>query len=152
PRAHAHGQRFNESLGSLSECALSPLRSLPVDTLNANVAARLAERAARHPDRPAITEYRGGRAARLTFAQLDRRVRALAAGLAADGIGPGDRVLLFVPMSIDLYVAILACLYAGAAAVFVDAWAGRRRLDAAVEAARPRAFIGTPKAHLLRLV
>lgn len=64
---------------------------------------------------------------------------------------PGDRALLFIPMSIDLYVALLACLHLGAVAVFVDAWADRRRLDAAVAAARPRAFLGVPRAHLLRL-
>lgn len=120
--------------------------------MNPNIAARLAEGAARHPDRAAIIEGAGAGARRLSFGGLDRRVRALAAGLAARGIGPGDAVLLFVPMSADLYVALLACLHRGATAVFVDAWADRRRLDAAVRIAAPRAFIGTPKAHLLRLL
>src|SRR5690606_12400836 len=62
------------------------------------------------------------------------------------------RVLLFIPMSIDLYVALLGVMHAGATAVFVDAWADRRRLDAAVAAARPDLFVGPPKAHLLRLI
>ncbi|HEY2954849.1 MAG TPA: AMP-binding protein [Candidatus Eisenbacteria bacterium] len=116
-----------------------------------NTAARLAGRAAAHPDRLAIVEYRGGRVRRVTFGALAGRVAALAAGLARRGIAPGDRVLLFIPMSLDLYVALLAIHHAGAVAVFVDAWAGRKRLDDAVAAARPRAFLGTPKAHLLRL-
>ena len=120
--------------------------------MNPNIAARLAERAAAHPDRLAIVEYRAGRARRATFETLERRVAALAAGLAARGVQPGDRVLLFIPMSLDLYVALLAVLHAGAVAVFVDAWAGRKRLDDAIAAARPRAFLGTPKAHLLRLL
>lgn len=120
--------------------------------MNPNIAARLAERAARHPERTAIVEGSGASARRLTFGELDRRVRGLAAGLAGQGIGPGDSVLLFVPMSADLYVALLACLHRGATAVFVDAWADRRRLDAAVRIAAPKAFIGTPKAHLLRLM
>ncbi|HEX6038363.1 AMP-binding protein, partial [Longimicrobium sp.] len=120
--------------------------------MNPNIAARLAERAGLHPERPAIIEGSGPSARRLSFGGLDRRVRALAAGLAARGIGPGDSVLLFVPMSADLYVALLACLHRGATAVFVDAWADRRRLDAAVRIADPKAFIGTPKAHLLRLL
>ncbi|HEX7242251.1 MAG TPA: AMP-binding protein [Longimicrobiaceae bacterium] len=117
-----------------------------------NVAARLAERAALHPDRTAIVEYAGGRASRVTFGGLAERVAALGAGMREAGIGAGDRVLLFVPMSIDLYVALLATLHAGATAVFLDAWAGRARLDAAVAAARPRAFVGSPRAHLLRLL
>lgn len=120
--------------------------------MNPNIAARLGDRAAMHPERPAIIEGSGASARRLTFGGLDRRVRALAAGLAARGIGPGDSVLLFVPMSADLYVALLACLHRGATAVFVDAWADRTRLDAAVRIANPKGFIGTPKAHLLRLI
>ena len=120
--------------------------------MNPNLAARLAERAAMHPERVAVVEGAGSSARRLTFGELDRRVRALAAGLGGRGIGPGDAVLLFVPMSADLYVALLACLHRGATAVFVDAWADRKRLDAAVRIARPKAFIGSPKAHLLRLM
>lgn len=120
--------------------------------MNANVAARLAERAARHPDRTAITEYRHGRRRSISFGELARRVAAVGAGFRADGVVPGDRILVFVPMSIDLYVVLLGCLHAGATAVFVDAWADRRRLDHAVNAARPRVFVGTPKAHLLRLL
>ena len=117
--------------------------------MNANIAARLAERAQRHPDRLAIAEARGRPA---TFGELAERVAALAAGLEGRGVRAGDRVLLFVPMSLDLYVALLAVLHLGAVAVFVDAWAGRRRLDDAVKAARPRAFLGTLPAQLLRLV
>jgi acyl-CoA synthetase (AMP-forming)/AMP-acid ligase II len=118
---------------------------------NPNVAARLAARAALHPERTAIVEYAGGAPRRISFGALAERVTALAAGMRAEGIGAGDRVLLFVPMSIDLYVALLATLHTGATAVFLDAWAGRERLDAAVAAARPKAFIGSPRAHLLRL-
>lgn len=122
-----------------------------MDSLNPNLAARLAGVAARHPDRHAIVEWRGGRPRRLSFAELARRVAAVSAGFTARGIAPGERVLIFVPMSADLYIAMLAVLHAGATAVFVDAWAGRVRVDAAVRAARPRAFIGIPRAHLLRL-
>ncbi|HEV2147350.1 MAG TPA: AMP-binding protein, partial [Longimicrobiaceae bacterium] len=119
---------------------------------NPNVAARLAHRAALQPERTAIVEYAGGSPRRITFGALAERVASLSAGMRETGIGVGDRVLLFVPMSIDLYVALLATLHAGATAVFLDAWAGRERLDAAVAAASPKAFIGSPRAHLLRLV
>src|SRR5438445_129989 len=119
---------------------------------NPNIAARLAARAALHPDRLAIVEYRRQRAERVTFGELAERTAAVAAGLRERGVAPGDRVLLFVPMSTDLYTALLACFHLGAAAVFVDAWVDRQRLDAAVALARPKAFIGTPKAHLLRLL
>jgi acyl-CoA synthetase (AMP-forming)/AMP-acid ligase II len=116
--------------------------------VNPNIAERLLERAALHPDRLAIVEP--GR--RILFGELAGRVTAFSSELRRRGIRPGERVLLFVPMSVRLYVALLGTLHAGAVAVFVDAWADRRRLEAAVRAARPRAFVGTLKAHLLRLV
>lgn len=117
----------------------------------ANLAARLEERAGRHPDRVALVEGRGRRRRAVTFGELAERVARVGAGLAGRGLEPGERVLLFVPMSIDLYASLLGVLHAGGVAVFVDAWADRRRLEAAVAAAAPRAFIGTARSQLLRL-
>jgi acyl-CoA synthetase (AMP-forming)/AMP-acid ligase II len=122
-----------------------------VDGVNANIAARLAERAAAHPGRAALVTGRGAGRRALTYAELDARVARVAALLARHDVVPGARVLVFVPMSIELYVVLLGTLRAGAVAVFVDAWAGRPRLDAAVAAARPMAFVGTLRAQMLRL-
>lgn len=118
---------------------------------DSNIASGLAARALEHPQRIAIVEARLGGPRRLTFATLAAAVAHTAAVLRARGVGRGDRVLVFVPMSAELYVAMLGCLHVGATAVFVDAWADRRRLGAAVRKAEPRAFIGTWKAHVLRL-
>jgi olefin beta-lactone synthetase len=117
-----------------------------------NLAAKLAERAARHPDRPAIIEGRGRRRRVVTFGELAHGVARFGGGLRERGLGRGERALLFVPMSADLYMALLGILHAGGVAVFLDAWADRARLEAAVAAAAPRAFIGSPRAHLLRLL
>ncbi|MBA3890579.1 MAG: AMP-binding protein [Gemmatimonadaceae bacterium] len=115
---------------------------------DANITARLAERAVRHPDRLAIADS----SSRLTFGELYEQVTRVGGALRQAGVGPGDRVLVFVPMSTELYVVLLGVLHAGAVAVFVDAWANRRRLEAAVRAASPKAFIGSRKAQLLRLL
>ena len=115
--------------------------------VEANIVSRLADAAARHPGRLAIADARS----RVTFAALHDRVASAGVGLASDGVRPGDRVLVFVPMSVDLYVTLLGTLHAGAVPVFVDAWADRRRLAAAVRAAAPVAFIGSRRASLLRL-
>ena len=120
-------------------------------TGNPNIAARLLESAHAYPDRDAIVAYRSGRPRRITYGAFVRHVAAVAAGLAERGIAPGDSVLLFVPMSIDLYVVLLAIHHLGATAVFLDAWAGRKRLEVAIRAARPQAFVGSPRAHLLRI-
>lgn len=119
---------------------------------DANIAARLIARAAMHPERAAIIEYRGGRATRVSFAQLAERVATVGASLRGYGVGRGDRVLILVPMSAELYAVLLGVLHAGATAVFVDAWADRKRLDNAVRAAAPKAFVGSWKAQLLRIV
>ena len=114
---------------------------------NPSIAQRLAERSMEHPGRLAIVSM----SSRLTFGAMADRVARFAERLVASGVRAGDRVLIFVPMSAELYVALLGAMHAGAIATFVDAWADRRRIDAAVRAAAPRAFVGTPRAHLLRL-
>lgn len=98
-----------------------------------------------HPDRDAIVE--GNR--RIDYATLAREVRATAGYLAKRGIGPGDRVLVFVPMSIDLYRTVLALFYRGATAVFLDEWVSRERLAVCCRLADCKGFIGIRKARLL---
>ncbi|WP_329015247.1 non-ribosomal peptide synthetase [Streptomyces sp. NBC_01601] len=70
----------------------------------------------RHPDRRAVSD----RDTVLTYRELDRRADAVAALLAAWGIGPGDRVGLCTGRSVDVFTAILGVLKAGAAYVAVD--------------------------------
>jgi acetyl-CoA synthetase len=66
-------------------------------------------RAARDPDGEAVAwEGEDGEVRRLTNAGLDAAVRAAAAMLAAEGVGPGDRVGIFLPMLIETVVATLA--------------------------------------------
>ncbi|RKH09839.1 amino acid adenylation domain-containing protein [Corallococcus sp. CA053C] len=48
----------------------------------------------------------------LTWAELDRRVRAVAAALQQAGLG-GERVLLLYPPGLDFIIAFLGCLSAG---------------------------------------
>lgn len=120
-------------------------------TANANIAARLAERARAHPGRAALVEYDRGRRRAVTYAELDALAAAFAGRLARAGIAPGDRVVVFVPVSIALYAVLLGVFHRGATAVFVDPGLGRGRVDAAVRTAAPRAFAGILRAHAYRL-
>lgn len=52
----------------------------------------------------------------LTYAELDRRARAIAAQLQSLA-APGDRVLLLLPSDLDYPAAFFGCLYAGVVAV-----------------------------------
>lgn len=84
-----------------------------------------------------------------TYGELHARVSRLAGGLAARGIGPGDRVLLLVPLSPQLYQCLLALAWVGATAVLVDP--GSPDLSESLDRIGPAGLIGVPRAHLLRL-
>lgn len=112
-----------------------------------NIAEILVAQAQGAGDRTAIVQ-RGGS---LTFAELDAATSSAAADFRAAGIEPGMRVLVLSPMSIGLYVAVIGLFRIGAAAVFVDPSAGRERLNRLVTRVLPDAFVGVPRAHLLRL-
>ena len=121
-------------------------------TASANCLQGFYAQARRHPRRAAIIQGLGRSRRALSFGELAGRVPRLAQGLLELGLKKGDRVLIFVPMSLELYECVLACFHAGLSAVFVDAWAGRARLDAAVRLAAPRALLAIPKAGILRLL
>ena len=55
-------------------------------------------------------------------------------------------------MSIELYKILAALFYIGATAVFVDAWANKNRLDQAITITNSKAFIGCPKAFVLKFM
>lgn len=118
-----------------------------------NVVSLLATAAERTPDRLAIIlGSSGGRSALINYATLWQRVDRVGCGLTKLGIDVGDRVVIMIPMSIDLYVVLLAVLKIGAAAVFVDPWVGRRQIADFTAFSEPRAFVGITKSHLLRLM
>ncbi|WP_030576378.1 amino acid adenylation domain-containing protein [Streptomyces globisporus] len=75
-----------------------------------------AARAAARPDAPALTAG----STTLSYGELDARAEALADGLYAHGVRPGDLVGLCLPRSTDLVAAMLAVLKADAVHVPLD--------------------------------
>ncbi|AEI77066.1 acetyl-coenzyme A synthetase AcsA [Cupriavidus necator N-1] len=61
-----------------------------------------------------VFEADDGRVTRVTYAQLHARVCQFANGLRALGIGKGDRVVIYMPMSIEGIAAMQACARIGA--------------------------------------
>jgi acyl-coenzyme A synthetase/AMP-(fatty) acid ligase/pimeloyl-ACP methyl ester carboxylesterase len=95
---------------------------------------------------PAVTEVGpSGITDCLTFAQLDARVTHVAAGLAAIGVGRGERIALLVPPGTDLTAALYGIWRAGIVAVVVDAGLGIRGMRVALRSAGPDYVIGTAK-------
>jgi amino acid adenylation domain-containing protein len=103
----------------------------------------LEAQAARTPDAPAVRDAR----TTLTYAQLHAAADALAARLRAAGAGAGTRVGICAERSVELVVALVATLKAGAAYVPFDPEYPRDRLAFMVEDAAvavviaPAAFV-----------
>ncbi|TWS24353.1 amino acid adenylation domain-containing protein [Tsukamurella sputi] len=119
------------ALTSIAAPALGEVELLPTDLRDALIdRARTPE--AQHPpqDVPAALDAQARRdpaalalvhgAERLTFGELADRVHRTARLLRAEGIGADDVVALALPRSVDLVVALLAVLDAGAAYQYLD--------------------------------
>ena len=90
------------------------------------------------------------RGRRTTYAGLWQRVARVAGALHERGFAPGDHALIALPMSVELYTALLAVLHEGGTAVFLDPWVGVRTMIRLARHAQLKAWLGTPKSHLLR--
>lgn len=88
--------------------------------------------------------------AHTTYAELAKLVNQYQRGLSDAGLAPGDRVLMLVPPGTDFLALSVAIAGRGATPVFVDPGIGLERLSKCIEDAAPHAFIGSPKAQLLR--
>jgi acetyl-CoA synthetase len=103
-----------------------------------NVAWNCVHRWARGPRANAVAAVARGEAGErrsLTFAELSREVTRLAEALAGLGVEPGDRVALFLPMSLEAVIASHACAHVGAMQVpifsgFAAAAVAQRLADA----------------------
>ena len=84
-----------------------------------NIVEILFENAEKFPEKVAIIHKNE----KITYGNLAKDVKNYAQYFLYKGIGKGDNVLIFVPMTIELYKILSAIFYIGATAVFVDAWA-----------------------------
>ena len=122
-----------------------------------NIAHALSLRAQESPERSAIhfpvgmagerVRYRS-----MSYAELDARSSAIAAGLTGYGIGRGVRTVLMVRPSPELYLLMFALFKAGAVPVLVDPGISKRALSTCLAEAQPAAFVGVSLAHAARLV
>ena len=68
-------------------------------------------------DPAVIAEHEEGRVAALSYSELGARVSRLGGALCGIGVGTGDAVGFYLPMTADVVVALLACLKVGAVPV-----------------------------------
>jgi acyl-CoA synthetase (AMP-forming)/AMP-acid ligase II len=116
-----------------------------------NLVHALAAHVRDRPDSPAIIDVDRGAARVTTFAQLEEASCRAATLLHDSGLAPGDAVLVFYPMSAELYIALIAIFRRGLVAMFLDPSAGREHIERCCELHAPAALLAGTKAHLLRL-
>jgi acyl-CoA synthetase (AMP-forming)/AMP-acid ligase II len=124
-----------------------------------NIAAALPRLALERPDQIAIRCPSGQRSdgsveygLTLSYAELDRRSDAIAAGLGRVGITRGVRTALMVRPSPELFLLMFALFKSGAVPVLIDPGIDRRALKQCLDEAAPAGFIGIPLAQLARVL
>jgi acyl-CoA synthetase (AMP-forming)/AMP-acid ligase II len=103
-----------------------------------NILADFLARAESFGARAAIIEP-GGRS--IGFAELAARSDRVAAAWRAQGLREGMRVILALPLGIELYVGLAALWRLGAVAVFPEPAMGLKGFRAALAASAPQAFL-----------
>ncbi|WP_406688704.1 amino acid adenylation domain-containing protein [Saccharopolyspora sp. ID03-671] len=118
----------------------------PGHSVTTTLARRFEERAARFPDRVAVSC--AGEA--VTYAELDADANRLARLLVERGAGPGTAVALALPRGIRLVAAVLAVLKTGAAYLPLDVRHPAERLRLVLDDVDPVALV-TDSAHAEQL-
>ena len=88
----------------------------------------------------------------LTYAQLESRSNAIAAGLVAHGIGRGARTVVMVRPTPEFFLLMFALFKLGAVPVLVDPGIAKSALRRCLAQADPEAFIGVSLAQAARRV
>ncbi|MGC0419053.1 amino acid adenylation domain-containing protein [Embleya sp. AB8] len=106
---------------------------------DATIPALFERQAAAIPDAPAVVCGD----TTLTYRELDERANRLADALTRRGVGAESIVGVLLPRSVDLVVALLAVLKAGAAYLPVDATYPAERIEFMMRDARPVLLLAT---------
>ena len=89
---------------------------------------------AHEPEKVAL-EYEGQQ---LTYSQVESKTAVLASRLNQAGIGRGDIVAVAIPRSLELVVALVSVMRAGAAYLPLDTESPKQRIATIVDAAKPK--------------
>jgi len=115
-----------------------------------NIAALLDQIAEEFSQAPAVIVPWKRQA--INFQELNEESGRLASGLIRLGIAKGDRVLLFVPFSLDFITLTFAVFKVGAVPVLIDPGLGRKNTLQCIGQAQPKGMIAIPRAHAARKI
>ncbi len=97
-----------------------------------------------HGDRAALiydSPVTGGAKKTYTYAELTEAVAKLAGALKAEGVGKGDRVVIYMPMIPEAAMAMLACARLGAIHSVVFGGFASNELAVRINDAKPKAIL-----------
>jgi len=80
-------------------------------------------------------------AARLSFSELEKRVKGIAAALSAHGFGAGDRLALLLPNSPEYIELVYACSWLGVIAVPINTRLSVAEIDRVLADAAPHGLV-----------
>jgi acyl-CoA synthetase (AMP-forming)/AMP-acid ligase II len=112
---------------------------------NLNLSEHLSFMAERFPSKPALLYP-----ARITYQELQDEVNKYAFGLERVGITRNTRTILMIPPGPEFIIMTFALLRIGAILVMIDPGMGAKAMANALAGVEADAFIGIPKAHLLK--
>lgn len=107
----------------------------------------LLEQASKNPARTAIVENNK----QISFLELSEQSALMAQALKQQNIGRGDKILVAVWPSIQLYITLAALWRLGATAVFPEAATGLKGLCYAAQAIKPKTIIAGNLVRVVRL-
>jgi olefin beta-lactone synthetase len=111
-----------------------------------NVLEYLEKIVQKTPDQPAIIDADGQS---ISYRDLQKSVAETGAYFSKKGIRAANRVLVFVPMSAELYGCVLGIWQIGATAVFLDEWSSFKRLEICCRVADCTGFLAGWKGRIL---
>ena len=88
----------------------------------------------------------------ITYSEFEKQITETASYFLSKGITKGDRVLVFVPMSTDLYRILLSLFEIGAVAVLLDEWVSRGRMEICCRIAQCKGFVAPTKIRILSII
>jgi olefin beta-lactone synthetase len=112
-----------------------------------NISDYLTRNAELFPDKPAILYP-----VKITYKDLEKEVDRYSYGFERAGIKNRTLTILMVPVDLEFFIITFALLRIGAIPVLIDPGMGVKALLTSLENLQAEAFIGVPRAHLLRFI
>ncbi len=112
-----------------------------------NISDYLKNNAEKFPDKPAFLHP-----VRISYKELEAEVNSYSFIMERKGIRAGTRTILLTKATHEFFILTFALLRMGAIPVMIDPGMGIKAMLKALAGLKAEAFIGMPKAHLLRII